>query len=190
MGLITLFNRNIDDFVERSFQRGEQGGELYFPLWMGSLGRVVPNAASSARVRVLLRRGLIVLSVVTPLLVSYVMQSSMGWTGLALIYLPMLPWFLFKLIIARGLETSGQRMTIANQASALVDRYSFRRLRFNAAASAMMAGLGVLLFVSAGGRPGEPVWMKPLMGYSAVFFAVGAATWAWLASKKRARDGV
>lgn len=189
MRIMTYVNMYFEQLIEPMFQRDEQGRELFFPMGIGSRGRIVPDAATGDRVRRSMRWfWLALLLIWIPLAVAFVNHVQSLWALTGEVAVSIAALWVFTAVIARGLEVSSRRMTPSNQFTSLLARSSYKRLVTMTGLSAMMTLCGAWPLLFSAWPPGQPVISKPAALFATLFFAGTTMIWGRLALMKR-REG-
>jgi hypothetical protein len=185
MAIMTYVNCYFDQLVEPMFHRDEKGREIFFPLGMGTRGREVPDAATGQRLRARLRQcwmgfffGWIPVMSISATLIPNV------WVLLAVIAISVALMWAAALGVARGLEVSQRRMTIANQSASVMATYTLGRMLWMALTSAVLTAASLFGVLSNELHAGQPSWFKPVTGFGSVFFGALTVMWLVFAYKK------
>lgn len=205
MAITTYISRYFDLLVDPMFQRDEAGRELFFPSGLGSRGRVILDAAKSESIRSSLRRSymvyftlLLVLLLSLPFALEGLPLSTLKsltgvvqsvWTLILPIMLVVVLQMAFTRHLARGLEISGRKMNLSNQATSVASKYSDSYIRLMIGVSIVLTVLCGLMALSPhtlGLSAGLPRWFGPAIGGGGVtFFAAITALWIKIALVKR-----
>ena len=186
MSILTSVKRFLDLMTDPMFQRDEQGRELFFPMGLGSKGRIVPDNDTSARIRKALNRGWAVLFLaIVPLFTGLTLFVSSGWIFLGLLLLLLMAQFAFTSYLARGLEVSSRRMTLSNQTASVADRYGMGYISLNIVLSIALTLASALIFVWPSLAKDLPGWYSMLLAFGTVFFAAITGMWVRIALLKR-----
>lgn len=187
MSLVSAVNMYFDNLVEPMFQRDEHGRGLFYPMGMGFRGRVVPDEATGARLRLALRTGYQVLffgimpvcaglQAVMPADAISIWAFIAGAVGMQLA---------FTTWVARGLATTDRRMNLANQTASIAATHSARYIQSMAVLSAILTLGGVAAIFMPAVAASQPDWGQPMAIASALFFAAMTAMWVRILKAKR-----
>lgn len=180
MAIMTYVHSYLDQLVEPMFQRDEQGREVFFPMGIGTRGRLVPDAATSRQLHARIRHGWMMFFFGwIPLIGIAATYITNAWAFLAVMAASVAVVWAYALSVARGLEVTSRRMTMRNQAASIQATYSLKRLFWMTVLSvALTAMCAASLYVPAVAA-GQPAWFKPTAAIGMVFFAGTTLMWAW-----------
>lgn len=187
MSIRSAVTMYFDNLVEPMFQRDEEGRDLFFPMGLGSKGRIVPDAATNARLRSALRTGYMVffLAILPAASVLSVWTPKGALPLVAFVGVVTVMQLAYTSWLARGLEVTRRRMNLSNQTASIATAYSARYIRWMTILSALLTAGGVIGFFMPA-ADWQPVWGRPMAAASALFFA--AITVMWLrAGQAKAR---
>jgi hypothetical protein len=199
MSLSSQIDAYFDNLVEPSFQRDEQGREVFFPMGLGTRGRIVPDAATGLRLRTSMKQflkwffgvlvGLLLLLTFT---VDFIpvsaLKTILSWGGVILVAAVGLAFMITLGVtrrLASGLEVSARRMSVSNQTTSVAEKYSERWVYSMIGSSIALAGVCGWSFLAHARLPSEASWLNIMAGVGAVFFTAIAGMWLRIAFIKR-----
>ena len=186
MALASFVRGYFDGLVEPMFQRDAAGRELFFPFGLYSRGRLVPDAATGRRLRTTMKvllGGLVAVAAAAPSLIIF--QVLTPWIFAAVLAGIVALQLALTALVARGLERTDQRMTVASQVKSLSTSFSDGYIR-------TMIVIGAILTVASAATAFAPSYVaipanvaRPIGAISAIFFGAVTVMWIAIAARKR-----